>query len=327
MSKKAKNLKKELLILRHGKSNWHTGETDFFRPLKNRGKRSAQRIGAWLAEQNLLPDTIISSPAERAINTAEKTCKSMGLDARTIQTDQRIYEAGLSDLLQLLSELSEKTQRVLLVGHNPGLEDLLTYLVSDIVIPEDGKLLTTASLAHLKLNHHWQLLSKNAATLCSITRPKDLAKSFPFPIAGIIEQRKRPAYYYSQSSVIPYRITDNQLEIMLVTSSSNKHWVVPKGIIDPGLSGLESAEKEALEEAGIVGSSHEELIGHYVCEKWGAQCSVEVYAMQVDRVLSELQWQESHRERLWVDIEEAISRVWQPALIPLFKELQRKLIN
>ncbi|MCU7835878.1 MAG: NUDIX hydrolase [gamma proteobacterium symbiont of Taylorina sp.] len=114
---------------------------------------------------------------------------------------------------------------------------------------------------------------------------------------------------------------------MLVTSSSNKHWVVPKGIIDPGLSALESAEKEALEEAGIVGSSHEELIGHYVCEKWGAQCSVEVYAMQVDRVLSELQWQESHRKRLWVDIDQAISRIHQPALIPLFKKLQKKNLS
>ena len=65
---------RELLILRHGKSDWEAGTDDFHRPLKDRGKRGAQRVGVWLLQQGLLPDHVVSSPAERAIVTAEKAC-------------------------------------------------------------------------------------------------------------------------------------------------------------------------------------------------------------------------------------------------------------
>jgi len=325
VSKNVNHPNKELLILRHGKSDWDSNQSDFFRPLKNRGKRGAQRMGAWLADQELIPDSIISSPAERALNTAEKTCKSMGLDARIVLKDQRIYEADLSNLLQLLSELPEKTQRVLLVGHNPGLEELLCYLAAGIKTADDGKLLTTAALAHLSLTTSWRSLSKHSASLCSLIRAKSLPKRFPFATKNGIEMRVRPAYYYSQSSIIPYRFEDNKLQIMLVSSSSDKHWVVPKGIIDPGLTALQSAEKESLEEAGITSGSNKISLGFYHCEKWEAQCHVEVFAMQVDHVLSELQWQESHRRRRWVSIDEAIEQINQQALIPLIKKLKDKL--
>lgn len=64
-------MKYELLLLRHGKSDWSTGDDDFHRPLKDRGKHAAQRIGVWLAQQKRIPDIIISSPAERALNSAQ----------------------------------------------------------------------------------------------------------------------------------------------------------------------------------------------------------------------------------------------------------------
>lgn len=68
----------DLLRLKHGKSDWNVPVDDFLRPLKERGKRGAQRIGAWLGEQSLVPDYILSSPAERACTTAEKCIKAMG---------------------------------------------------------------------------------------------------------------------------------------------------------------------------------------------------------------------------------------------------------
>jgi len=71
-------MSRELLLLRHGKSDWNSGVTDFRRPLKDRGKRGAQRMGTWLWQQDLRPDLILSSPAERALTTAHKCCKSMG---------------------------------------------------------------------------------------------------------------------------------------------------------------------------------------------------------------------------------------------------------
>jgi phosphohistidine phosphatase len=65
---------RELLLLRHGKSDWSTGVDDYHRPLKDRGKRDAQRIGVWLAQQKMIPDLIVTSSAERALVTAQKAC-------------------------------------------------------------------------------------------------------------------------------------------------------------------------------------------------------------------------------------------------------------
>ena len=97
-------MNRELLLLRHGKSDWDTDADDFYRPLKDRGKRGAQRMGVWLSQQDLLPDHVVSSPAERAIVTAEKACKAMGLGAQGIQRDNRIYEAEVGDLLRVLAD-------------------------------------------------------------------------------------------------------------------------------------------------------------------------------------------------------------------------------
>lgn len=66
---------RELLLLRHGKSDWDTDTDDFNRPLKDRGKRGAQRVGVWLLRQGLLPDLVIASPAERALVTAENAAR------------------------------------------------------------------------------------------------------------------------------------------------------------------------------------------------------------------------------------------------------------
>ena len=161
---------KELLLLRHGKSDWNTDTTDFYRPLNKRGKRNAQRMGEWLDEQKLVPDLIISSPAIRALTTAEIICAAMELPIHSIQTEKCIYEASLADLRQVLLHVPDSVQRLLLVGHNPGFESLLGYLAPNIPIPDDGKLMPTATSAYLQLDPQWSALQGN----CIIQRPKDL---------------------------------------------------------------------------------------------------------------------------------------------------------
>ena len=151
-------INKELLLLRHGKSDWNTDTTDFYRPLNKRGKRDVQRMGEWLDEQKLPTDLIISSPAIRALTTAEIVCEVMGLPVHSIQTEKRIYEASLSDLRQILLHIPDSIQRLLLIGHNPGFESLLSYLVPNIPIPDNGKLMPTATLAYLQLDQQWSLL-------------------------------------------------------------------------------------------------------------------------------------------------------------------------
>ncbi len=84
---------RELLLLRHGKSDWSVSTDDFHRPLMLHGKRSAERMGSWLMQQDLAPDHVVSSPAERAIATAAKACKAMAIGTRAIHLDERIYEA------------------------------------------------------------------------------------------------------------------------------------------------------------------------------------------------------------------------------------------
>jgi len=163
---------KELLLLRHGKSDWNKDTTDFNRPLNKRGKRNAQRIGEWLDEQELKPNLIISSPAIRAMTTAEIVCEAMGLDVHIIQPEKRIYEASLSDLTQVLLQTPGSIQRLLLVGHNPGFESLLNYLAPNIPIPDDGKLMPTATIAYLQLDSQWTCLQENYL----IQRPKNLPK-------------------------------------------------------------------------------------------------------------------------------------------------------
>ncbi|MEW7985238.1 MAG: histidine phosphatase family protein [Candidatus Thiodiazotropha sp.] len=317
---------RELMLLRHGKSDWSQQLEDFKRPLKDRGKRGAQRMGVWLLQQQLQPDYVISSPAERAIVTAQKTVKAMGGDADAIVQDRRIYAANVGELLRVLSDVPPDSKRVMLVGHNPGLEMLTEYLHGErIPLPSDGKLIPTATLAHIEMPDDWIDLKTGDGELLSIVRPSSLDKKFPFPDEHGTEMRDRPAYYYKQSSVIPYRIEGGEVEILVVMSSKRKHWVLPKGISEPALSLQDSAAKEALEEAGVEGEVAEEPIGAYSYEKWGAECTVSVYPMQVTRELSEDEWEEHHRGREWLAPKQAMKRVKQAELKPMIQALFKQL--
>ena len=108
---------------------------------------------------------------------------------------------------------------------------------------------------------------------------------------------------------------------MIVRSSSDRHWVVPKGIADPGISPQESALKEAKEEAGIEGRIVGEALGSYEYPKWGATCSVTVYPMLVERELPEQEWDENHRGRHWFPYEIAVMMLKQQALAPMIEAL------
>lgn len=313
---------RELLLLRHGKSDWNTGKNDFDRPLQDRGKRGAQRIGVWLASNDLVPDYVISSPAERALVTAEKCCKAMGQGSGNIVRQQMIYLADAGDLFEVLRQIPTEASRVLLVGHNPGLEELLLSLAGGEVEPAaDGKLLATATLAILEIDDNWSDLKHSSARLVKVIRAGTLPKKFPWPLLEGKENRDRPAYYYNQSCVIPYRLCNGKVEILIIRSSKKKHWVVPKGIHEPGLTARQSAAKEALEEAGVEGKVAKKAVGNYRYHKWGATCIVEVYALEVSHVIPESEWQENYRTRQWVSPKQAASLVRQAELGPIILAL------
>lgn len=167
---------RQLLILRHAKSAWDTAVVnDFDRPLSRRGKQDAPRVGGWLRQQGLVPDLVVSSPAKRARKTTTKVCRELGIPKHEIGWEPRIYGATTETLMCVLSECRADAEILLLVGHNPGLEELLEYLCGPHVrLPEDGKLLPTGALARLRVRATWKHLQPGCATLVSIIRPRSL---------------------------------------------------------------------------------------------------------------------------------------------------------
>ncbi|MEM7026273.1 MAG: NUDIX hydrolase, partial [Pseudomonadota bacterium] len=126
-----------------------------------------------------------------------------------------------------------------------------------------------------------------------------------------------PERMYRQSAVIPYRQGRDGLEVLLVTSRKGKRWVLPKGVIEPGLSAVASAAKEAMEEAGIRGAIDDEPLGTYKYDKWGGTCSVQVFAMAVEEEAAD--WPEAGmRRRTWLTIDEARRRVDEQGLKQIF---------
>ena len=121
------------------------------------------------------------------------------------------------------------------------------------------------------------------------------------------------SWIYNQSGVIPFRLHQEELEILLITSRRKKRWVIPKGIIEGDLSPVESAIKEAYEEAGVSGTVHSQMVGQYKYKKWGGTCTVKVYLLEVKEILED--WPESFfRDREWVNVSEAQKRIQEEDL-------------
>lgn len=170
------HIPRELMLLRHAKSDWGSdASTDFARPLAKRGRADAPRVGSWLYREGLVPDYILSSPAERARQTTVKVCKALEANTRDVCWDEAIYEAGVAQLLEVLARCPARARLVLLVGHNPGLEELVRYLAGDdLEEPANGKVLPTAAVARIEMPENWSQLERGCGQLIGITRPKAL---------------------------------------------------------------------------------------------------------------------------------------------------------
>ncbi len=167
---------KHLTILRHAKAEPFEDYTDDFqRPLAEKGIRQIHRIARVLRSTKPPVDWLISSPALRAQETAEQVAELLDF-AHPIHWDERIYEATAPTLLAVLQEAPEAMEHVLLVGHNPGLERLISGLCSG----EDGRLalrLRTAGLAYLRLDiYHWNQLRWGAGELQYLIAPRFLKR-------------------------------------------------------------------------------------------------------------------------------------------------------
>ena len=147
---------KTIFLLRHAKSSWkHPELRDHDRPLNKRGKRQAPEMGTRIHDEDLTPDLILSSTAKRARKTAVVVAENCGYDGK-IDYIETFYPGGPAAYLRVLSELPDDVQRVMIVGHNPGLEDFLEGLVGESDLPAglvaaDSPTLPTAALAQVEI--------------------------------------------------------------------------------------------------------------------------------------------------------------------------------
>jgi len=164
---------KNLLVLRHAKSSWEFQDlSDHDRPLNNRGKRDAPRMGKVLLKERLVPQLIISSSAARARSTAEKVAKASRYIGE-ISVEPSLYREGSSAYLNALRHLTNQYDTVLIVGHNPDVKHLVEILTGNVIT------MPTCGLAYVKLPiEKWlDLKDDKNGELAKIWRPKELSSA------------------------------------------------------------------------------------------------------------------------------------------------------
>lgn len=159
-----------MLILRHAKSSWEFAElSDHDRPLNNRGKRDAPRMGRKLLKEGMVPNLIISSSAVRAHSTAKKVAKACRYEEE-ILIDSTLYASGYSDYLNVLTNQDDGHNIIMLVGHNPISEQLVEVLTGEIVT------MPTCAVACVRLPiRSWgQISAHTNGELLDLWYPKEL---------------------------------------------------------------------------------------------------------------------------------------------------------
>lgn len=170
---------KQLLLMRHGKSDWNKpGQEDFERPLAKRGREATQRVAAWIKQHDLLPSVALVSTARRTQETWELAQSVFGAVAAT-ENQEELYLASAGDILQQLAGVADSCNRAIVIGHNPGMESLAHLLAGPGTDPtalaDLRRGFATAALAVFELaGDRWSHLNTDGARLVDFVRPRDL---------------------------------------------------------------------------------------------------------------------------------------------------------
>lgn len=168
----------KLLLLRHAKSSYSDGKlSDHDRPLNPRGERAATLMGVWLAQAKLLPDLVLCSSSLRTRQTYERLCVGLG-DRPELLVREDLYLASPGAILEAIREAPDGARRLVVIGHNPGIEDLTRRLAPD---GEAGALeraaggMGTAHLAEIRVEGAgWNAVAPGSGWLERLVRPKEL---------------------------------------------------------------------------------------------------------------------------------------------------------
>jgi len=161
---------KRLTLVRHAKSSWSSADlSDFERPLNPRGQRDAPRMAALLASEEFSPDAIVTSPACRALTTAEVFADELGYDRSKIRLEPNIYEAPPQRIAAVINTTPESVNHLVVFGHNPGLQ----YLANQLLYRDEIDSLVTCGIIELKLLcDTWAQVDHDIAELVNYRYPK-----------------------------------------------------------------------------------------------------------------------------------------------------------
>jgi phosphohistidine phosphatase len=170
---------KRLYLLRHAKSSWDgTSLADHDRPLAPRGRKAALRVGTYMRHAKIQPDLVLCSSAARAVQTYEAVAAALG-EGVELSVEDDLYGASSAALLGRLHGLPETAESVVLIGHNPGLQDLTLELAGNgdpALLAEVGDKFPTGALASLNVLVPWAVLARGEAVLVSVVVPRSLAE-------------------------------------------------------------------------------------------------------------------------------------------------------
>lgn len=168
----------KLLLLRHAKSSWAYPELeDFDRPLKKRGRRNAREMGQFLAINQLLPDVLWCSEATRTKQTLKRVLHQLPVKPHTLVFDRKLYHASKETLHQVVRHQSESSYCLMIVGHNPGMEDYLQMLAPNVPLPASGKRFPTAALAVFEAQVPFAQWCSDKVRLTQLIHPRTLPKN------------------------------------------------------------------------------------------------------------------------------------------------------
>ncbi|MCZ4244318.1 SixA phosphatase family protein [Pedobacter punctiformis] len=159
---------KQLLLVRHGKSDWGTAaQTDFERPLNKRGKENAPEMAERLLKRGFKFDLMVSSPAKRALTTAKYFAEAY--QTENIKLEKSIYEANTTTLLKIVNEFDDATDTIIMFGHNPGFTDFVNELSEANIynIPTAGMVLISFPF------ESWKMVSRGTGEMIFFDYPKN----------------------------------------------------------------------------------------------------------------------------------------------------------
>jgi len=163
-------MERTLVMIRHAKSSWANPlQSDFERPLNDRGEQDAPMMGERLKKLNVIPDLIVASTAKRARQTAKKIAKALGYDESKIQWEEKLYHCIPQVFEEVLYELDDKIKTVFIVAHNPGITAFVNELSPEFVTDN----MPTCGVIAAKINaEHWTDFNNRNSNVFLFESPK-----------------------------------------------------------------------------------------------------------------------------------------------------------